>query len=279
MNHVAARRSIARTLAVVGNDIGGPSIDVVGQNVLTNNSDTPWIIKDIIISCVKTGRANATALNLMLGSGGKYDNLFTTSIIVDEDIGLGNIIALEKGEQYVVTPTGTMKQNLATLLRYDSRTRVALNPGEWLSLRSYSATTGQPWLSIVVKYAPIRGTTNVEERPATSARGTGSAVTTFPAVAPIPAKLQVVAVAVTGAVTPVVRTMYICDATAGAIILTIPAADATNGGLEVIVKKIDASVNTVTVSSASNIDGGSVVLATQYEGTLAVSDETTWHEA
>ncbi len=52
-----------------------------------------------------------------------------------------------------------------------------------------------------------------------------------------------------------------------------------NGGREILIKKTDAAngnVVTITCSSAS-IDGTSILLATQYEAVLLVSDNTTWN--
>ncbi len=66
------------------------------------------------------------------------------------------------------------------------------------------------------------------------------------------------------------------DATAGNITITLPAAS-TVTGLKFIIKKIDASINTVTISSASTMDGStSIILSTQYSGKIIVSNGTTY---
>ena len=59
-----------------------------------------------------------------------------------------------------------------------------------------------------------------------------------------------------------------CDASAGAIILTLPAIAAGNRGIWYRVKKIDATANTVTIArtGADTIDGAvSKILASQYD--------------
>lgn len=65
----------------------------------------------------------------------------------------------------------------------------------------------------------------------------------------------------------------IADATAGNITVTLPALVA---GHSFVVKKIDASVNTVTVSGT--IDGAaSVVLLTRYANTNIIGGASEWH--
>jgi hypothetical protein len=69
-----------------------------------------------------------------------------------------------------------------------------------------------------------------------------------------------------------------CDATGGAFTVTLPAAN-TVSGLAVRCIKIDA-VATVTISSASNINGaGSTTLTTQYQVKTFVADgvSNTWN--
>lgn len=68
-----------------------------------------------------------------------------------------------------------------------------------------------------------------------------------------------------------------CNASAGAIVLTLPAAS-TCQGQEFVVKKIDSSANPVTLTTATNnIDGTATkVLSTQYSSYTVVSDGTTW---
>ncbi len=68
------------------------------------------------------------------------------------------------------------------------------------------------------------------------------------------------------------------DATSGAVSVTLPLASAQTGKIYVI-KKIDSSVNAVTVarSGADTIDGAtSVSLLTQYQFTVVQSDGTNW---
>lgn len=73
--------------------------------------------------------------------------------------------------------------------------------------------------------------------------------------------------------------VILADATAGAIILTLPvAADRPN--VPQFIKKVDASANTVTVQGdgAETIDGANTaVLTVQYEAISIISDGTEWH--
>lgn len=72
--------------------------------------------------------------------------------------------------------------------------------------------------------------------------------------------------------------ILIVDATAGAVTVTLPAAQAMEGRI-VTVKKVD-NANNVTVdgNSAETIDGmASVVLGTQYDVLMLVSDGAAWH--
>lgn len=73
--------------------------------------------------------------------------------------------------------------------------------------------------------------------------------------------------------------VVLADATGGAIILTLPAA-ADRPNVPLVLKKIDASANTVTVQGdgAETIDGSNTaVLTTQYESLSIISDGTEWH--
>jgi hypothetical protein len=64
------------------------------------------------------------------------------------------------------------------------------------------------------------------------------------------------------------------DASSGNKTITLPSAEA---GLTFTVKKIDSSVNTVTLSSTANIDGSTnKVLSTQYDKFTLISDGTNW---
>jgi hypothetical protein len=72
------------------------------------------------------------------------------------------------------------------------------------------------------------------------------------------------------------RIMY-CDATAGAFTVTLPAA-ADAKDYQFFIKKVDASVNAVTVASADDIDGAASFDALlQYECFLVHSDGDTYH--
>lgn len=74
-------------------------------------------------------------------------------------------------------------------------------------------------------------------------------------------------------------TVVLCDASAGAITLTLPAASANTGRMYHI-KKIDSSGNAVTVDANANetIDGGlTAVVGEQYETITIVCDGSNWH--
>ncbi len=91
--------------------------------------------------------------------------------------------------------------------------------------------------------------------------------------APVPA-FAVTAHTVTGTAAGGLNT---CDATAGAIILTLPASPAT--GAQVLAKKTDASVNAVTVtkSGTQTIDGATTFpLTERYQSVTLVYDGTMW---
>ena len=71
----------------------------------------------------------------------------------------------------------------------------------------------------------------------------------------------------------------ICDATSGAIAITLRAVSGL-AGYVVKVKKIDASTNTVTVdgNGAETIDGATTqVISARYTSLSLVCDGTTWH--
>lgn len=73
--------------------------------------------------------------------------------------------------------------------------------------------------------------------------------------------------------------VVVVDATGGDVVITLPNA-AVNINQVLIVKKIDASVNLVTVSGAGGqtIDGaGSVDLTAQYASLTLWSDGSNWH--
>jgi len=71
---------------------------------------------------------------------------------------------------------------------------------------------------------------------------------------------------------------YKVDATSGAVTVTLPAA-ASNTGMRLDIKKIDASGNAVTVdgNAAETIDGAATVtLSSQYDDVTVVCDGTEW---
>jgi hypothetical protein len=75
----------------------------------------------------------------------------------------------------------------------------------------------------------------------------------------------------------------LCDATGGAIVVTLPTPSADYDGFTVKVKKVDSSANTVTIKTATgyNIDGvdGATgqVLTLQYEVISASCDAANYH--
>jgi hypothetical protein len=74
------------------------------------------------------------------------------------------------------------------------------------------------------------------------------------------------------------HTVALCDATLGAITMTLPAA-ASSTGRRYFIKKVDVSANAVTVdgNGAETIDGSATaVLASQYDSIEIVCDGTQW---
>lgn len=74
------------------------------------------------------------------------------------------------------------------------------------------------------------------------------------------------------------KLLYLCNATSGAIVPSLPAASTANG-MTVAFKKTDASANTVTISghSAETIDGSNtLVLSARYDWVILVCDGTGW---
>ena len=72
--------------------------------------------------------------------------------------------------------------------------------------------------------------------------------------------------------------ILLADATAGAVTVPLPAA-ADNEGRTITVKKIDASVNTVTLDGdgSETIDNAATkVISTQYASVSVVSDGAEW---
>lgn len=75
------------------------------------------------------------------------------------------------------------------------------------------------------------------------------------------------------------KTNIMIDATAGAIVVNLPAISGLSGNREYVVKKIDSSANTVTVtaSGADTIDGsGTSVLSAQYDFVRIIAG-SEWH--
>ena len=74
------------------------------------------------------------------------------------------------------------------------------------------------------------------------------------------------------------QTVLLCDASGGAIVLTLPAASA-NTGRRYFIKKIDSSANTVTIDGNANetIDNAlTIVISQQYVARFIVSDGSNW---
>ncbi len=75
-------------------------------------------------------------------------------------------------------------------------------------------------------------------------------------------------------------TIYLVDATAGAITATLPAAATAAAGFAVTIKKVDSSTNIVTIDGdgAETIDGATTLTVTaQYAAVTVVSDGSEWH--
>ena len=69
----------------------------------------------------------------------------------------------------------------------------------------------------------------------------------------------------------------LCDATAGAVTITIPTA-VGNTGLALNIKKIDSSANAVILSSAELIDGSATkTTVVQYVNIAIQSDGANWY--
>jgi hypothetical protein len=83
----------------------------------------------------------------------------------------------------------------------------------------------------------------------------------------------------TGDYTAENETIIIGDATSGSITITLPPVDEVTG-IIYHVKKVDNSVNTITIdaNSSETIDGATTqVISTQYDSIHIVSDGTDWH--
>lgn len=76
------------------------------------------------------------------------------------------------------------------------------------------------------------------------------------------------------------RTIFLADASAGAIILTLPAAASIGSGYRVKIKKTEASGNSVTIATpgAETIDGlASLVMTEHNQAFELVTDDTNWY--
>jgi hypothetical protein len=87
------------------------------------------------------------------------------------------------------------------------------------------------------------------------------------------------AVTVTGTVTLAdLGKLILVDATAANVTLTIDAAATVGDGFWFVVKKTDATANTVTVTSSDNIDGSaSIVMADQNESHMIASNASDFY--
>lgn len=75
------------------------------------------------------------------------------------------------------------------------------------------------------------------------------------------------------------HTAVLCDASTGAITVTLPAASA-NAGRRYFIKKIDSTAFTVTIdgNAFETIDGDlTAIVRSQYEAVLIVCDGSNWH--
>ena len=71
-----------------------------------------------------------------------------------------------------------------------------------------------------------------------------------------------------------------CDATSGAIVVSLPTVATAGAGFRVAFKKIDSSANAVTLTAngSEKIDGSTTfVLGTQYNWAILVCDGTAWN--
>jgi len=70
--------------------------------------------------------------------------------------------------------------------------------------------------------------------------------------------------------------ILLCDATSAAITVTLPRPDK---GLEIDIKKIDSSVNAITIDGegSDTIDGSlTQIITTQWDSATLVADGTSW---
>lgn len=77
----------------------------------------------------------------------------------------------------------------------------------------------------------------------------------------------------------VIENVILADATGGAITVTLPDAVRAVDHV-IVVKKIDASANAVTIdgAGADTVDGAATVaISTQYHFRMMISDGSNWH--
>ena len=76
------------------------------------------------------------------------------------------------------------------------------------------------------------------------------------------------------------QTVMLASASSGAVTITLPDAAGTNANRVIIVKKMDATSNAVTVTGTGGdtIDGQTnFILTTQYASITVVSDGSNWN--
>ena len=74
-------------------------------------------------------------------------------------------------------------------------------------------------------------------------------------------------------------TTYLVDCTTGAIIFTLPAADDYGIGNTITIKKIDNSVNAITITpDGSELidDAATLIVSVQYDAPKLISDGFNW---
>lgn len=75
------------------------------------------------------------------------------------------------------------------------------------------------------------------------------------------------------------NTFFLCDATAGSIVASLPSAASAGNGFTVAFKKVDASINTLTLdgSGSETIDGATTLSITAQNNSVAiVCDGSNW---
>jgi hypothetical protein len=86
-------------------------------------------------------------------------------------------------------------------------------------------------------------------------------------------RVGVSTISATGAYAPATHGGFVrCDATAGAVAITLPTASSWTG-LQVTFEKIDAEANNVTVAT---VEGGTVTLTGVNDSVTVISDGVVW---